>query len=57
MVVVTMVTMLVLKLTCAHDESGGGVFGVDGPGHVRVVRPAQVEVQVTVRLRGEVTLC
>lgn len=38
--------------TCAHDQAGGAVPGVHGARHVGVVCPAQVQVQVAVRLQG-----
>lgn len=39
------------RLTSTHDETRSRVFGVDRPGHVGVVGPAQVQVKVTVGLR------
>lgn len=44
--------LLLRPLTSAHDETWSSVFGVDGPRHVGVVGPAQVEVEVTVRLQN-----
>lgn len=38
--------------TCAHDEAWGVVLGVHSARHVGVVCPAQVQVQVAVRLQG-----
>lgn len=42
-------------LTSAHDETWSRVFGVDGPGHVGVIGPSQVEVEVTVGLQTHTT--
>lgn len=38
--------------TCAHDEAWGVVLGVHSARYVGVVCPAQVQVQVAVRLQG-----
>lgn len=40
-------------LTGAHDETWSRVFGVDRSGHVGVVGPAQVQVEVTVGLHTD----
>lgn len=47
--------MTVVGLTSAHDETWSRVFGVDCPGHVGVVGPAQVKVEVTVGLQTDTT--
>lgn len=44
-----------MRLTGAHDEAWSRVFRVDGPGHVGVVGPAQVQVEVTVGLQTDAT--
>lgn len=44
-----------VRLTGAHDEAWSRVFSVDRPGHVGVVGPAQVQVEVTVGLQTDAT--
>lgn len=43
------------RLTGAHDEAWSRVFSVDRPGHVGVVGPAEVQVEVTVGLQTDAT--
>lgn len=44
-----------VRLTGAHDEAWSRVFSVDRPGHVGVVGPAQVQVEVAVGLQTDAT--